>query len=57
MSDDDLISLPVWYEKSVLDVDAIIFDNPQVMIEMLGVDDHAVTEDALSFQTVLDANR
>lgn len=57
MSDDDRISLPVWYEKSVLDVDAIIFDNSQVMIEMFGVDYYAVTEDALGLQTVLDANR
>ena len=46
MSYDDHTSLPVWNEKSVLDVDAIIFDNPKVMIEMLCVDDHTVTEDA-----------
>ena len=56
MSDDNT-NLPVWYEKSVFDVDAIIFDNSQVMIQMLGVNYHTVTEDALGLQTVLDANR
>ena len=56
MSDDNT-NLPVWYKKSVLDVDAIIFDNSQVMIQMLGVNYHTVTEDAFGLQTVLDANR